>query len=328
MNKMTKATMMVLGVIVTAIIAASCSTAAPKDFNIAFVVGNGPADSREIKDVVMPGERVSKETDDEVEYVYANARNWANGEGVEAVDWPQNFKAQSKASDDGMVPGYPVQMQMIAYWALNRDEKALEAFYPYCKKYYCDIDTAENPEEQALSTDEGWSNMLYEGMRNVLANAYRDTLAEYDISIVNKPELWNEFAEKMSKRFMEEMTVAAGMNGMDPFCSTDVVNGGKCEPIRIEVQKMFSPEADTILTTRRDQENQKKNQLADIANKREVEAASAALEAEKAANIQKLYAVPGYATERAYQAQLEQIEACNGKCVVNGVGIQLTVPAG
>lgn len=312
------------------VIISSCS-AAPKDFNIAFVIGNGPADSRQVKEVVMPGERVTKERDDIVEYVYSNPRNWANGEGREGADWGQDFTATSKASDDGSVPGYPVKMQQITYFALNRDPDALKAFYPYCKKYFCDIDPDIDPETQDMSSDPGWNTMLSEGLKNAILLAYNEVIAQYDVSIVNQPERWNEIETKMQPIVMDELRAAAGMNKMDPFCSTAVTNGGKCEPITINIQKLSSPDADVILKTRRDQENNTRNTLAQIAADAEVQKQQAALEAQKARDAQALYANPSYAAERAYAAYLEQIKACNGKCIVTIGGeqnLQLQEPVG
>ena len=303
------------------LIAASCS-ATPKESSIGYVIGKGPADSQEVKEVVMPGERVTKERDDVVEYIYSNPRNYRIAR-TDAADVNSALVANSKASDDGLVPGYPVETQIIVYFAMNRDKAALEAFYPFCKKFGCDIDQDENTEDLERSSDPGWRAMLNEGMYNPLSNAYRQVIAEYDVSIVNDPAAQREIGAKMAELAMDEISDAAGMNGKNPFCNTNVTSGAKgCDPIRIEIQDMRSPEADTVLKTRRDQENNTRNKLSQIESDAEIQRQTAALEQQKANDAQALYAVPGYAQERAYQAYLEQIKECAGKCIITIGGEQ------
>jgi hypothetical protein len=335
----------VLAMLACALVA--CSDAKPTEYRIGYVIGGGDGDAHNIKAIVMPGNKIHKERDDTVEFIYGNPRNFKRSTDA-GSDEQATWKAQSMPSADGQTPGYGVEGQGIVYFAVNRPPKnihecdpssnlsgckALYAFYSYCQKYGCTLDhDSDNPQDQALSSDQGWMNMLHEGLGNALQHAFTTVMADYDVSVVNEPAEWPKIGAKMAKLVMTEMRSVIGLGkGLDVFCSTTVINTGVCQPIDIRIQSISSPAADSILSARRDQENQTQNQLAQIENQKKVDAANQALEAQRAAADAALYRQPGYAEERKYQAMIDAIKACgpNTQCIVQLNGdapVQLQVP--
>lgn len=335
-----------VAVAAVAVLIAGCADAKPTQYNFGFVIGGGDNSARNVKQIVMPGELTHPGQDDDVQFVYSNARNFKvsldPGSDIQGV-----WNAPSKPSADGATPGYNMQGQGIALFALNRPQnikacstdsdlsacKALFAFYQYCQKYGCTTDDTSNPEDQALSTDAGWEHMLREGLGNALKDAFTTVMATYSYTVANDPAKWPEIGAKMAKLVRDEMRQVIGLSGgLDVFCSTAVITSGQCDPITIKIQSITSPDAEKLLTQRRDQDNETSNQLAAITAQKTVADAQHALDANNAAATAALYAQPGYAQRAAADAIVAEIKACAGvaQCIVQLGGnssTQLQVPA-
>ncbi len=314
----------VLGVLLVA-----CSTAKPTPYRMAYVLGAGTGDAREVKKIAMPGNEVSKDSDDDVEYIYANARNW-NIQDVDGADSQKELMAPSKPSDDGKTPGYTVHGSFITYFAINRPDggtdeclredkngacRALFAFYQYCQKYNCttgEDNESDDPKEQAMSSDPGWMNMLRESLNKALEHAYVQVVPLYDVFVINDPSKWPEIAKQIADRAFKELPSIMGMSeDLHIFCSTAIISsGGKCEPFTVVFNSLTSPEAQSLLTQRRDNAEKSSAELARIADEQRVEDARVDLERSKAAHAGELYSQPGYSAERQIQSQQELLQAC------------------
>ena len=324
-----------------------CSDTTPTEFNIAYVIGGGGGDARAIKEIVMPGAFIDKESDDDNEYIYGNSRNW-NVEAVQGADQQVPWSALSKPSDDGNTPGYAIEGQAITPFAVNRPDgaescspdsksepcRALFAFYQYCSKYGCQSSPDDNTETQNLSTDPGWENMLREGWAKALAHAFTTVISDYDVSVVNQPVEWPKIGKKMGELAFEEMSEIVGLpKGVHIFCNTSVIAGEKCAPPVVQFHSIASPDAQAILAARRDAAVKTQNSLDDIANQKAIADKEQELARQKAAFEQELANQPGGAEREAAQRELNKINACaaSPKCVlIMGVtgSTQLQIPAG
>lgn len=331
----------------------------PSEFNIGYVIGRGEGDSQSIKKIVMPGQTVKREKDDETELVYGNARNFNIQEGNGNADTQTPLVANSKPSDDGNTPGVPIKANGIMAFALNRpantkscdpDSKAdgcraLMAFYQFCQKYGCTLATndegsdTDNPEQQNLSSDQGWMKMLYEGPEQAIRHAYSDVIATYGTDIENNRAEWPKIAAKMMKLFTAEMDTAIGLpKGVSIFCSPTVISGETCvDPtftfhditvVRTQAQiDALNKERDLALT--------EQSKSAQIASDTRLENEQQALDVLKAQNDAALLAVPGQRDKIESERRIAEIQACAaagpGKCVIvvgGNASTQLQVPAG
>lgn len=309
----------------TLLVATGCAEAKTTEFSIGYVIRGGVDDSRGISKILMPGVESNRESDDDVIYIYANARNW-NVQASEAADVNGVWSAKSRPSgESGEIAGFTVEGQGITPFAVNRPDgtdectedsksepcRALFGFYQYCEKYDCGNDPDADTEKQNLSTDPGWRSMLYEGWGQALAHAWTTVISGYGPEIANQPEKWDELGAKMGELAFDEMSDIVGLpDGVHIFCDPDVISGEKCHAPKVKIHNIASPEFAALTTSQRDQEAKKASELDRIASEEAVRSAQQALDEAKAADQAKLLNTPGYAESLERQAVLEQIQAC------------------
>lgn len=322
--------MMVAGFLV------SCGTTSTFTFQCAFVTGRGISDTYGIKQVLLPGEKVTRDADDEDWFVPCNSRNYImdkDGNG----DTTTTIIART-APDEGQTLGTLVQIELSTYWELNqlpptdglgangsdRVDWPLAQFFEYCQKFAC-ADSAPTSFEAQLASNNssvGWNEMLSETWPSALDRAGQQAMPQFTDDIVDQPNRWQEIAEFMQPLFMEQLAAITGTTGSDSlFCASGSKETGTCQPITIVIDAINIWDPDVL--ENRNQEARRaadlELQLKRLADERTLFEQESLLENERAAQVAALYATPGYAEERRYQAQLELVQACAEaaqKCVI------------
>lgn len=302
------------------IVLQACSTAT-HTFQCAFIVGRGVGDTYQVKHVVLPGERVALDPDDSSWFVPCNSRNYimdkeGNGDTTAVIE-------ARTAPREGNTLGTLVHIELSTYWELNQDREVLASFFEYCQKFACADSNVGSYEEQLVSNNssEGWNEMLSETIPSSLSRAGNVAMAQFPDTIIDQPALWPQLADAMVEPYMAELRRTMGSGAVNLFCGSGSRDRGTCEPIRIAIDTITIVDP-TVVQNRNEQARRQADlqlQLDRLADERQIFEQEKALERERAAFIAELYATPGYADERAYQAQLELIQACaeaQQKCVV------------
>lgn len=325
-----------LPLILLLVFVASCGTSSTYTFQCAFVTGRGPSDTQEIKQVLLPGEKVVRDPDDQDWYVPCNDRNFIidkEGNG----DWPISLAGRTLPDQEGGL-GIAVNGEVSTYWELNRDREVLALFFEYCMKFFCADPDGSSYETQAATNNAsaGWMEMLFETDPTALDRAFKVALAQFDVSIVDEPGRWHELAAAMQAPYMAELRRVTGSTDVDLFCASGSFETGTCAPINISIDELIIVDP-AVVGNRTEQARR----LADlrlnldrIEDERALFEQQQELENDQADHIASLYAQPGYPDERRYQAQLEMIEACvaaGQKCVIligqdGQAQVQLEIP--
>lgn len=299
----------------------ACGTTSTYPFQCAFVTGRGVSDTFEIKTVLLPGEKVTRDGDDEDWYVPCNDRNFIvdkEGNG----DWSISMEGRTIPDVEGGL-GIEVWGEMSTYWELNRDREVLEIFFEYCQKFTCADAESSSYSSQAGTNNSsaGWMEMLYETDPGALDRAFKVALAQFEVSIVDQPGRWPELAAAMQEPYMAELRRATGSGNVDLFCASGSAEVGQCLPISISIDELTIVDQNVLQNREEQARRQADLQLGldRVEDERTLFEQQAALEDERADHIASLYATPGYADERRYQAQLELVQACANaaqKCVI------------
>jgi hypothetical protein len=325
-----------LPLILLLVFVASCGTSSTYTFQCAFVTGRGPSDTQEIKQVLLPGEKVVRDPDDQDWYVPCNRRNFIvdkEGNG----DWGISLIGRTLPDQEGGL-GIAVHGEVSTYWELNRDREVLAQFFEYCMKFSCADPEGSSYETQAATNNSsaGWMEMLYETNPSALDRAFKVALAQFDVGIVDEPGRWPELALAMQEPYMAELRRVTGSNDVDLFCASGSFETGVCGPISISIDELIIIDS-AVVNNRTEQARRLADlqlELDRIADERTLFEQQQALDQERADHVASLYAQPGYADERRYLAQLELIEACTSggqKCIViigddGQADLQLEVP--
>lgn len=326
-----------LPLILLLVFVASCGTSSTYTFQCAFVTGRGPSDTQEIKQVLLPGEKVVRDPDDQDWYVPCNDRNFIvdkEGNG----DWTIPLAGRTLPDQEGGL-GIAVNGEVSTYWELNRDRGVLAIFFEYCMKFFCADPSGSSYETQAVTNNSsaGWMEMLFETDPTALDRAFKIALAQFDVSIVDEPGRWHELAAAMQEPYMAELRRVTGSTDVDLFCASGSFETGTCLPITISIDELIIVDP-AVVDNRAEQARRLANlqlELDRVADERTLFEQQQSLDEERAAAVADLYAQPGYAAERQYQAQLELVQACvaaGQKCVIligddGQAQIQLEIPA-
>lgn len=310
-----------LAVLIAGLALSGCSAKAQAD-QCAFVVGNGVGDTRQVKHVELPGEKVNK-GDDEDYYIPCNARNYIITNDPDAGDRHTPIQARtgdavqdtvSGQSAGTLIPGTPVNIQLSMFWTPNQDKAVLKDFWAFCRKYSCATsDPAGDNTENFASP--GWNGMLRENFPFALQRAANTVLREFKPDVWNQPAVWQTVADKLGPAFMDQIRAASGTTH-DFFCSS--ASFRSCQPVKITVEDI-SPVDPKVRTLVNDQINIQREAANDIARIKAQE--NVLVEQKKLAQKQSdLYSEPGYAQERKYDTLLKAIRECKasgGTCIIN-----------
>ena len=209
----------------------------------AVIVGNGVGDSRDVKDVLLPGEKVSK-GDDEDWYLPCNARNFVITSDTDHGDRHTAVIAKTGPSEDGKTPATPVKVWLSSYWTPNETKPVLTQFYNrLCRKYSC---ASAEPQDEASSSNftpsEGWNGMLREVYGPAVDRTGTTVLAKFPPNVWNTPSSWNgksSVAEAFQNAFAPELRQSMQSGADNYFCgSSDGTKQGDCTPITFSVEKI------------------------------------------------------------------------------------------
>lgn len=296
----------------------------------AFVVGNGVGDSRDVKDVLWPGEKVSR-GDDEDFYIPCNARNYVITSDKDHGDRHVPVVAKTAGSADGKTPATPVNVFLSAYWTPNLTKDTLKQFYNrLCRKYAC---ASGEPADESgggnFAPSAGWNGMLAEVVGPAIDRAGTTAMTKFPPTIWNDASRWNGADESVAKAFQDafaaQVRIGSQSGALNYFCGDSQPNGdGKtatCGPVTFTVESVRPVD----------------QQIVDIYNSTVVQQQkAAAAETQKAANKARLdsaKAVYGPQAESALREQ-DAIAACAAArvtCVVSvgggSVSPSVTAPA-
>lgn len=213
----------------------ACSAQSTHEAMCAYVIGDGLGDSRNIKDIITPGEK-EYTVDDQTRFVPCNARNYAfvpNLEGGGDSAKPVVFKTKSV---DG-VPGTEMRAYVTAYFQLNQNEEAMRAFWPFCSKYDC-ASTSDETSGDVNFASAGWVGTLNESVQPASLRAAAEVGPQFGLEVVEQSS-WPALADAMTKVMNDKLRVIT-QSKHDFFCGSYTQEDGKenCTPIRFEVDKV------------------------------------------------------------------------------------------
>lgn len=293
----------------------------------AIVVGAGVGDVRKIKDIVHPGQKVSVKGDDEAFYLPCNARNFLvnkNGSG------DRQDPAEVTTGNGGVegAIGLPIKIWPSMYWMLNQDDRVLNEFYPFCRKYQCAGRDESGGDQNANNATQGWNDMLQENHSPVIDRSFSRAAQEFGPDIWVQRSLWPDLAERASEYFWEEMSTNTG-TATHFFCGTwtptvEDQSKGKCSPVTFTINDIQPADGGV-----KDSYNAQNKAQIDSQNRiKELERQRNEVDAERrlAEDRAKLFDIPGYRDQLAYERELARLEACGRaglKVCGSGAGVMI-----
>lgn len=251
-KKLKKAALLLVGLIAAVAALTGCSAKAYAS-QCAFIVGNGAGDARQVKDVLLPGQKVNKGDDDDY-YIPCNARNYVITPDNDHGDRHTPVTAKTGPSENGSTPATPVKVWLSAYWTPNENRDVLKRFYnKVCRKYSCaSTDAAADDSNQNFSTP-GWNGMLRETFGPAMDRTGTTVMAKFGADIWNDASKWNgkgSVAEAFQTAFADELRQSMQSGSDNYLCgsSDGIANQNDCTPITFSVEKIepVDPEIVTI----------------------------------------------------------------------------------
>lgn len=256
MNKRFKRGALGLAALIALVVVLTGCTAKAYASQCAFIVGNGVGDSRDVKQVLLPGEKVSK-GDDEDFYVPCNGRNFVVTPDTNHGDRHNAVVATTGASADGKTPGTEMKVWISVYWTLNENRDVLKQFYNNrCRKFAC---AGTEPSDESGSANftptAGWNGMLNETQSPALDRTGNDVMRQFDPAIWREPAKWNggegSVAQAFQDAYAAELRVSSQSGNVNYFCGDSLPAGdGKtatCTPMTFTVERV-EPNDPAIVT--------------------------------------------------------------------------------
>lgn len=255
MRKFLKGLSLLMIALLVATLVAACNNAATASASCAFISGNGQSgNDAKLHRVVYPGQKVELSSGETVSYVPCNSRNYIINDGTVTNANGEKVGDRFNLIDITTQKGVPIEIAVSAYWTLNQNKSAMEAFYNVCFKYSC-----ASSQDQGGSVNFstlGWNGMLGENFGPALERSAREASSVVTDAIWQLQDAteYKALGEKMSEVFADVIRANFGYRD-DLICGSgnsdwpDSKKPGEgvfnCSDVRIVVDRVQRVQGET-----------------------------------------------------------------------------------